>query len=919
MALCKCCRLEFLLRDFLRANNVEPTQPGGPSRLSSVCERQTARSSVHAWSSVAPRSPVAGPSNSNQDSDVDYLDPSGPDTYEQTQPDNLGSEAADNSRDSEGQGATDNGLRERIQPDLVERNDNDNETSIIHLPDLQTTQRFIDSLHTAVLDGTGMDPEDLENLCNPGPALDLLDPSPLLCSIRHFINNANASRDHYNNTRAIELLNNPDNEFLSFDQVKRHIQHMSGVVSIEHDLCPESCIAYTGPYEDLDKCPRCYTTWYRPGSQKPWKRFTTVPIGPVLQAFYGSHEIADQMHYLEHKLAENMNKVRLGGGKLSAYDDTACGRELLDAWHAGQFKKADIALQLSIDGAQLWPDHPSEVWVFIWVIHNLPPDLRYKKAFVIPVAIVPGPNKPGDIDSYLFPSLYHVAALQHEGLRVYNAYLDDIIPRSIPLVIFSTADSLGNVSMSGMVEHSGKYGCCLHCKMPSRCRDGDSHYYPAMSLPDNYNVLGCCYPDVTAANLHSYRGELPRKYKENLEYLLAATTQRDYKACRLAVGLCKQTLFSGLPNQPLPVLSNFMMDIMHLSVLNDPDLFLKLFTGKLDCYEPDNRSTWDWAVFYLNPNLWNAHGETVVRAVPYIPSSFGHMPRDPAKKLNSGYKAWEFQQYIYGLGPTLFRHILPRKYWLNFCKLVSGIRILQHHHITHEDLLRGHAVLLDFVQEYEELYYQRNASRIHFVWQSIHLLTHITPEMLRAGPLACYAQWTLETAIGNLGQEIHQDRDLYANLAQQAILRAQVNSLQARFPHIKVEVHLRTGSCLPNNACVFESGYAFLLHHEKFPMPLSDDELDTLMVYWQVQGWPNQDSWPNGVCHWARLCLPNGQRARSVWLESSAAVEYRRTSCVEVSYTCIFHFPPTYDWFTDGLRWRCAHCKYTILLLSAVQ
>jgi hypothetical protein len=108
-----------------------------------------------------------------------------------------------------------------------------------------------------------------------------------------------------------------------------------------------------------------------PGSQKPRKRFTTVPIGPVLQAFYGSHEITDQMHYLERKLAENMNKARLGSGKLSAYDDTACGRELLDAWRAGQFKKTNVALQLSIDGAQLRPDHPSEAWVFIWVIHNV--------------------------------------------------------------------------------------------------------------------------------------------------------------------------------------------------------------------------------------------------------------------------------------------------------------------------------------------------------------------------------------------------------------------------------------------------------------------------------------------------------------------------------------------------------------------
>ena len=95
------------------------------------------------------------------------------------------------------------------------------------------------------------------------------------------------------------------------------------------------------------------------------------------------------------------------------------------------------------------------------------------------------------------------------------------------------------------------------------------------------------------------------------------------------------------------------MDIMHLTVLNEPDLFLKLFTGKLDVYEPDDRDTWDWAVFYKNNALWTSHGETVTLAVPYIPSSFGCAPRDPTKKINLGYKAWEYQQYFYGLGPTL--------------------------------------------------------------------------------------------------------------------------------------------------------------------------------------------------------------------------------------------------------------------------
>ena len=110
--------------------------------------------------------------------------------------------------------------------------------------------------------------------------------------------------------------------------------------------------------------------------------------------------------------------------------------------------------------------------------------------------------------------------------------------------------------------------------------------------------------------------------------------------------------------------------------------------------------------FLLEAQLWEAHGETVTRAVPFLPLSFGHASANPAKSLSSRFKAWEHQQYIYGMGPTSFSHILPQKYWINFCKLVSGICILQCHSIPHKDLMHSHKLSIDFVTEFEELYYQ---------------------------------------------------------------------------------------------------------------------------------------------------------------------------------------------------------------------
>lgn len=199
-------------------------------------------------------------------------------------------------------------------------------------------------------------------------------------------------------------------------------------------------------------------------------------------------------------------------------------------------------------------------------------------------------------------------------------------------------------------------------------------------------------------------------------------------------------------------------------------------------------------------------------------------------------------------------------------------------------MMKGHQLLLEFAHEFEDLYYQRMESRIHFVRQSIHLLTHIAPETFRAGPLACYAQWTLETAIGNLGREIRLDRKMFANLTERAILRAQTNSLQARFPAIQFEVN----DSPSRNTREFDGGYTFHPRCEKYPSQLEDNEREALMVYWRAQRWPNEDSWPGAVCRWSMLQLPNGQRARSVWQESSAVTDYRRSSCVEVSILILF-------------------------------
>jgi hypothetical protein len=321
---------------------------------------------------------------------------------------------------------------------------------------------------------------------------------------------------------------------------------------------------------------------------------------------------------------------------------------------------------------------------------------------------------------------------------------------SHPFFGLGTADCPGMTYLNGLVGHHGKNGCRLFCSLPGRHKRGKPHYYPALLKPINYAIAGSDHPDIDINDLPSMSS---KDYEQKLELVVQSPNETQYKRRRLDTGIVKPSIFLGLnPRYCLDLPGCFGSDIMHLAALNIPDLLINLWRGTFDCDNNDDKGAWDWAV--LTGRTWEDHGRDVALCTPYLPGSFDHPPRNPAEKISSGYKAWEFLIYIYGLGPALFYGVLPEKYWINFCKLVYGMRIILQHEIKAEDLAKAHHALLDFCKEFEFLYCQQLPERLHFVHQSIHDLTHLAPKTVRLGPAICSSQWTMERTIGNLVAEI---------------------------------------------------------------------------------------------------------------------------------------------------------------------
>ncbi len=158
-------------------------------------------------------------------------------------------------------------------------------------------------------------------------------------------------------------------------------------------------------------------------------------------------------------------------------------------------------------------------------------------------------------------------------------------------------------------------------------------------------------------------------------------------------------------------------------------------------------------------------------------------------------------------------------------------------------------------------------------------------ETIHVGLLSCYSQWTIETAIGNLGDEICQDYDPYANIAQQGVLCAQLNSILAMFPHL----NLGKNGSLPRGVKDLGQGYTLLRACQNTAKPVTDAKANVILKYWEEQGWPNLDVWPHTVKQWSHLQLPNGQKAHSRWYELHSMHSLQKTTCIKVfTFTLLF-------------------------------
>lgn len=128
--------------------------------------------------------------------------------------------------------------------------------------------------------------------------------------------------------------------------------------------------------------------------------------------------------------------------------------------------RRNIVLTMCSDGfAPLRDKHGYSMLPFMFMVLNLPENVRHKFAYMIPAACVPGPHKPKNTQPYMDVVLNEVNELYENGITYRCPIAKDEKTARVKL-LYTCADYPGHADMNRQQPHSAAFGC-IKCEIRS--------------------------------------------------------------------------------------------------------------------------------------------------------------------------------------------------------------------------------------------------------------------------------------------------------------------------------------------------------------------------------------------------------------------------------------------------------------------
>ena len=580
---------------------------------------------------------------------------------------------------------------------------------------------------------------------------------------------------------AVVLQKATEIEILSLYKARKLAAELTGLEPIKVDMCPSSCIAYAGDYRDLTECTfirkgktPCGKKRFKPSGtkSKPRAQFTILSIIPIIKALYANDETALLLRQRDTLLKEALHLVYTAS-QTKTFSDFGNGS--IHCMHH-QVKKLfqdprDIAFALSTDGAQLTMKKQSDTWIVVFTVLSLPGRLRYKGDYTIIPMAIPGPNPPGDIESFFYVMFQHMT-IASEGIWVWDAIESSYFVSRAHLCMV-TGDMLGSAKCSGMAGHSAFLGDRFTMVQGARSkitRGAKAQYYP-ISAPDNdrkeYNPNRPIYdPDNLPMRTEAeYWSAIEQLYKSNIAAEKSRIV-RDTGVSRLP--LCATSLAFSHPNF-------FPLDPFHLFYENCMAFIWDLWTES----KPSD-------AFYIPEEKLKTLGDLIPKAMSTLPASFCGPVRDIFLKRNSQYKIYEWMAllhwYIIPIGVELGFNSNTLQNFAEFSEIITYAMTLKPR--SESELMDLKKLIIKFLRGYEKIYVGSNPENISRARLCIFQLIHIPLHIKWNGNIRIGSQATVERSIGEMSHRIRSKKEVFANLNNQVYERELLKVLLLYYPTI---------------------------------------------------------------------------------------------------------------------------------------
>jgi hypothetical protein len=588
-----------------------------------------------------------------------------------------------------------------------------------------------------------------------------------------------------------------------------------------HDCCINSCCCYAGPHATAVSCPYCQEPHYN-AAGRPRKRFTYVPIIPRLTAYYRNKSFVELLSYRANFTHEpNIVKDVMDGQNYTRLCQEYVTIEEKRRPYKFFEDPRDIALGLSTDGFAPFRRRKKTCWPLLLYNYNLPPEIRFHLEYVLCLGVIPGPNKPKDFDSFLFPAVEELLQLAF-GVRAFDVAQSELFAlRAYLILVFGDIPAMSMVMC--IKGHNGFCPCRMcHIKglrIPNSC--ATTHYVPLDQSR---------HPDVQHNNaaIQKYDpSQLPLRthadYIEQGRQVQFASNDTEFKKLSKQFGVKGVSILMHIPSIYYP--SSFPYDFMHLVYEGVIKNLVMLWTGNFKGLDEGNGS------YELSPKVWEAIGRATAASGSTIPLSFGARPPNVADdKSATTADTWSF--WMLYLGPVLLsRRFKNEVYFKHFVELVTLIQTCLQFEITKDEILTLRAGFEKWVEKYERyvshiyysntlklwqgrLYYQYSPSRLSACPITIHALLHIADSIQDAGPVWTYWTFPTERYCGRLQSAIRSRRYPFANIDNYVVATAQLSQIKIRYG-LEEELSLKPSrvdqpfgsfshpACMPNLFCLF--------------------------------------------------------------------------------------------------------------------